>query len=137
MFGLISKKKYDNLMQKYHFVLKILDSAEENYQNLNLEFYINAKKNLTIIKELEKSAEELITLRNEIKLELEKLNTFVVEKEISDFQVKEFGQESLKQIEESCVEELLKDVRKKITINKEKNFPIHKIIAKITIQNGN
>jgi len=113
MFGLISKKKYDNLMQKYHFVLKILDSAEENYQNLNLEFYTNTKKNLTIIKELEKSAEELITLRNEIKLELEKLNTFVVEKEISDFQVKEFGQESLKQIEESCVEELLEDVRKK------------------------
>jgi hypothetical protein len=130
MFGLISKKKYDNLMQKYH-------SAEENYQNLNLEFYTNTKKNLTIIKELEKSAEELITLRNEIKLELEKLNTFVVEKEISDFQVKEFGQESLKQIEESCVEELLEDVRKKITINKEKNFSIHKIIAKITIQNGN
>jgi hypothetical protein len=130
MFGLISKKKYDNLMQKYR-------SAEENYQNLNLEFCIDNKKNLTIIKQLEKSVEELITLRNKIKLELEKLNTFVVEKEISDFQVKEFGQESLKQIEESCVEELLEDVRKKITINKEKNFSIHKIIAKITIQNGN
>lgn len=134
MFGLISERKYKEVLKKYEELST--SSGELAIEMLKQKTFIEeaAKKHEALKEQLE----ECLALIKEKDTELEKLLTIEIEKTVSTFEVKEFGEEeSLKQIEEACIEDVLEEVKSKIVVSKEKEYSIHKITAKITIKDGN
>lgn len=130
MFGLISKKKFETLVNQYNAKVEYairLEDIISNYKNLDDQKDKLIKDNLETIE----NQKVVIAEKNK---QLEKLETIEITKTISDFQLKEFGQESLTELKEACVEEVLEEVKSKITLDLDKSYNNHSIIAKLTIQ---